>query len=118
MLVQLPDGADATGVPVRFVAEGVPVWSGDVPVPPGGSVHVELDPEEVAPAAGPNAVAPSEDGCFLLTGQVEDATPDGVVVLRVGPTLVLVDADGTVLPPPGAATTYLVRRATLHDIRL
>lgn len=122
MEVVLTHGADHEGQVVRFTsaaAHGWGTWRGGGAAP-GGPVDVELEvdapvtwADALAGGAGPArdpgvgpvgavlvGAEPVEDAPVgaVLVGTVEEVEPDGVVALRVGPGLVLVELAGS--PPP------------------
>ena len=104
MFVRLETEATYGG-PVRFRGPGVTgagSWRGSARVPPGTEVWVELDVQqeldldlvERTAAAGFIARVPGETS-LVLQGRVEDLEHDGVLSLRVGGGLVLLDTLGT-----------------------
>src|SRR5688572_25979323 len=87
-------------------------WSGPVPVV-GASRAVELsvahtftwNVDIVAVEARPHAIGPGRDGGVVMWASVEDCDEDGAVGLRLGPSVVMVEAFGE--PPAVGATVRL-----------
>lgn len=104
----------------RFVAR----WHGAAPAV-ADARHVELaldhrftwGVDAVAVAARAHAIAPGADGGVVLWATVEQLDDDGFVGLRLGPSLVMTEADGD--PPPLGATVRLAAPSvTLFDTDL
>jgi hypothetical protein len=107
MKIQVQDVQTTTPPRVQFTSElggGEAAWLGDPPAA-GQEYSVELAVGErlvwgegiAAAEAASHAVTFADDG-VELSASLEGIDDDGVATLRLGPSLVLVETEGT--PPP------------------
>lgn len=94
-----------------FVCRGA--WRGQGPPPPvGAETDIEVTVEDGCRWSGDNELVGVSAGAEYLSGQVEATEADGVVTLRVGDGLVMVEVpDDGRLPQVG-------ERLTVSDARL
>lgn len=95
-------------------------WMGDLPAP-AHDYHVELAINDrlewgvdiVATAPAPHRIAQDGTG-VTLDATLESIDDDGAAALRVGPSLVLIDTEGSA-PPAGTAVRVRLAELTLSD---
>jgi hypothetical protein len=108
---------------VRFASalgEAWAHWAGDPP-PAGQTFHVELsvqDPltwgESILPAAETAHRLEPDGSGIAIHATLESCEDDGSTVLRLGNSVLMVDAYGDP-PPPGTAVRAYVPALTLYD---
>lgn len=123
MLIKVTEVLDVANKNIRFQSGGNLLqarWAGVGSIPVGSNIDVELEIAEenivsARLARGPLPESMEEDGdVVVITGLAAKIFPDGVVELRVGQDLVLLESSG--IPVEVVEGAYLELRVSYFEV--
>jgi hypothetical protein len=102
----------AFGEAVARWASGSPTIDGDYDVELEVADQVEWSRTGAVVHDAPHSISVTADG-VRICGTIDNVQEDGVVALRLGGSLCLVESVGEV-PPPGSSVCFLAKDIALH----